>query len=184
MDIVVNDALSVDKRMFRKKGRNCIESQVSRERLSKVGFSSPRVVRTRSRICSSATRFFSSNDRFQARKLDKRGLQSSNCNALHSSSSSDLRMDRQNSILSGSPVSYQESTVNNKMPTMTLLRKQLRGLLPIEEHDTALRTIFTKFPDIMSGSPPLSEVLAVVTGGALYTYFARAAVAKVPCQSE
>lgn len=61
-------------------------------------------------------------------------------------------------------------------PSVGLLRKQLAGLLPPKEHDNALDCILRTFPDMMRGSPPFSEVLALATGSALYLNFARAVI--------
>lgn len=185
LDNTFKGAISFDDHTFKTKDGIRNESQGSHEPPSQIPFTSPRVVRTRSRMRSSPSQFFCSTDRFQIKKLNQAQSRSSNTifKALQTLSSSDMPTVRQSSALSGNVFSNQESTASNKVPTVTLLRKQLMGLLPIEEHDAALSIIFTKFPDIMCGSPPFSEVLAVVTGGALYTYFARTVAAKAACQS-
>lgn len=181
-DNTVNEGIPVDNRTSMVKDGIRTESQGSFEPPSKLFFTSPRVVRTRSRMRSSPNQILGYTDRFQRKKLNPAQLSTSTGKALQTSSSSDIATVRQRSTLTGNSLSNQESTINNKVPTVTLLRKQLIGLLPIEEHDAALKAIFTKFPDIMCGSPPFSEVLAVVTGGALYTYFARTVAAKAACQ--
>lgn len=49
------------------------------------------------------------------------------------------------------------------------------GLLADDELDDALDIVLRMFPDVLKGSPPFADVLSLVSGGALYVYFAREA---------
>lgn len=60
-------------------------------------------------------------------------------------------------------------------PSIMSIRRQFVGLLREDELDEALEIVFRKFPDVLQGSPPFRDVLSIVSGGALYVYFAREA---------
>lgn len=72
-----------------------------------------------------------------------------------------------------------EIDVEDLGPSVKRLRMQLTGLLPRNEHDDALDSIFRSFPNLMNGSPPFSDILTLVGGGALYLNFVRAAAAQI-----